>query len=131
MSQVNVSIDTPDVDRGVAFYTDVFGWRELTRPFPAMAVLDGGNVTVCIHAKPADSEPAPGSDDRRRYRRHWTPVHLDLHVDDFEATLQRASAGGATVEQTFRGGPHPDTAFCADPFGNGFCIIGPRSDNTG
>jgi hypothetical protein len=32
----------------------------------------------------------PGSDDIRRYDRHWTPVHIDFHVDDFEAVLARA-----------------------------------------
>ncbi len=53
-------------------------------------------------------------------------VRFGLHVDDFDAVLARATAAGATVEQLFRGEGHPPTAFCADPFGNGFCLIGPR-----
>lgn len=123
--QVNVSIDVPALDAGVAFYARVFGWREVTRPFATMAVVDAGNVTVCFHEKAAGSSPAAGADPRG-YQRHWTPVHLDVHVDDFEGTLGRAREAGALVEQTFTGGPHPDTAFCSDPFGNGFCVLGPR-----
>jgi len=25
--------------------------------------------------------------EQRRYERHWTPVHLDLHLEDFDAVL--------------------------------------------
>ncbi|MCA9490343.1 MAG: VOC family protein [Myxococcales bacterium] len=125
MSRVAVSIDVSDLEAGLRFYGRVFGWEERARPFPAMAVLDAGNVSVCMHAKPAGSRPTPG-EGSRDYARHWTPVHLDLHVDDYTATMERAVAEGAVVERTFVGGPHPDTAFCSDPFGNGFCVIGPR-----
>ncbi len=126
MARIHVSIDVAELDAGVRFYAGVFGWRERARPFPIMAILDAEGTTVCLHAKPAGTAPAPGSDDRRHFERHWTPVHLDLHVDDFDAVLARATAAGATVEQLFRGEGHPPTAFCADPFGNGFCLIGPR-----
>lgn len=125
--RVNASVDVPEIEAGVRFYARVFGLVERARPFPTMAILDAGNLTICVHAKPAGSAPAPGADDRRRYGRHCTPVHLDFHVDDFDATLAVARAEGAVVEQEHRGGPHPPTAFCADPFGNGFCVIGPRA----
>ena len=121
MTKINVSIDVPDLEQGLSFYATVFGWQEKSRPFPTMAVLDGGNVTVCIHAKPAGSRPTP-TDAERSYERHWTPVHLDFHVDDYEATLQRAKDAGAVVETSFTK-PRP-TAFCCDPFGHGFCLIG-------
>ena len=62
--------------------------------------------------------------DVRRYERHWTPVHLDLHVADLDAVLTQVRAGGGRVENEFRTqGPKP-AAFCSDPFGNGFCVIG-------
>lgn len=126
MVRVNISLDVPDLEAGLRFYGRVFGWKERARPFPTMAVLDAGNVTVCMHQKPAGTKPTPAGD-TRTYERHWTPVHLDLHVDNFAEVLAQASAEGATVEHTFTGGgSHPDTAFCADPFGNGFCLIGTR-----
>lgn len=52
-----------------------------------------------------------------------TPVHIDLHVDDFKASLARAIAAGAKQEQLFENAKHPAAAFCSDPFGHGFCLI--------
>jgi len=124
---VHVSIDVPDLDDGVAFYGKVFGFVESARPFPTMAVLDANNVTVCMHQKAEGTAPSPGATDRRRYIRHWTPVHVDLHVTDFDGTLARVRAHGGRVENEFRTqGPMP-AAFCCDPFGSGFCVIGVRA----
>lgn len=95
------TIDTPDIEAGVAFYDQVFGPEEVARPIPIFAVLKSGEVTIGIMEKPEGSQPAPGSEDRRRYARHWTPVHLDIQVDDFEATLDRLLAGGGACEQKF------------------------------
>lgn len=117
---VNVSIDVSDLDAGVTFYCEVFGWEEKSRPFPEMAIVDGNNVTVCIHYKAEKTKPTP-SDCTRRYKRHWTPVHLDIHVTDFDATISKARDSGASIEQEFT--EPKQAAFCSDPFGNGFCII--------
>ena len=63
----------------------------------------------------------------RRYERHWTPVHLDLHVHDLDAVLAKVRAEGGSIEDELRTqGPKP-VAFCSDPFGNGFCVIGERA----
>lgn len=123
MTRVNLSIDVPNLDEGVRFYTEVFGFIETSRPFATMAVLDANNVAICIHEKAADSKPSPNTDDVRRYNRHWTPVHADFHVDDFDAVLALAQQAGATVDETFRIPDRPAVAFCGDPFGNGFCLI--------
>jgi len=121
---VHVSIDVPNLDEGLTFYGGVFGFVESARPFPTMAVLDANNVTVCMHQKADGTKPSPGAADLRRYRRNRTPVHLDLHVADFDAALERVRARGGRIESEFRSeGPMP-AAFCCDPFGNGFCIIG-------
>lgn len=53
-------------------------------------------------------------------------IHLDLHVEDFDGVLDKVRAQGGAIENEFRTqGPRP-TAFCSDPFGNGFCVIGER-----
>lgn len=124
---VHLSIDVPDLAAGLRFYGEVFGFVEKARPFPTMAILDANNVSVCMHEKAAETVSSTGGTDKRRYERHWTPVHLDLHVEDFDAVLERIRAGGGAIENEYRTeGPRP-AAFCSDPFGNGFCVIGGRA----
>jgi len=124
---VNISIDVPKLADGLAFYGSVFGFVESARPFPTMAVLDANNVSVCMHQKASGSKSSSAGDEPRRYERHWTPVHLDLHVRDFDAVLGKVRAQGGAIENEFRTqGPMP-VAFCSDPFGNGFCVIGERA----
>lgn len=121
---VNVSIDVPDLEAGLRFYGTAFGFLEVARPFASMAVLDGGNVTVCLHEKAPGSASSDGASDIRRYERHWTPVHLDLHVGDLDAVLAKVRAAGGRIERELRTqGPRP-VAFCSDPFGNGLCLLG-------
>jgi uncharacterized glyoxalase superfamily protein PhnB len=47
-------------------------------------------------------------------------------VDDFEAFVAKAVEAGAKCEQKFNDRVHPPIAFCSDPFGNGFCILGKK-----
>jgi predicted enzyme related to lactoylglutathione lyase len=124
---VHLSIDVPDLEQGLRFYGDTFGFVETTRPFSTMAILDAGNLTVCMHEKSPGTKSSQVGTDVRRYERHWTPVHLDLHVTDLDAVLDKVRSGGGTVENEFRTqGPRP-VAFCCDPFGNGFCVLGERA----
>jgi uncharacterized glyoxalase superfamily protein PhnB len=67
--------------------------------------------------------PSPSTDERRRYERHWTPVHIDVHVADVKAALARAIEAGASQEQLFESTEHGSAAFCSDPFGHGFCLL--------
>ncbi|SHI68626.1 VOC family protein [Wenxinia saemankumensis] len=123
--KVTAFIDVPDLDRGIAFYAGTFALEERARPHPGLVMLGAEGVELGLNARAEGSAPCPGTAERRRYARHWTPVHLDFHVDAFDAVLERAQALGATVEALWRDeGPRP-AAFCADPFGNGFCLMGP------
>lgn len=123
----SVSIDVPDLAAGIDFYTRTFGLVETARPLPVYAVIGGtGNQTLGIIEKPEGSVPAPGTQDRRQYGRHWTPVHLDIEVDDFDETLHRLVEAGGTIERRFDMDDRPPVAFCADPFGNGLCVLRSR-----
>jgi len=122
-----VTIDVPQMDEGLKFYRDALGLTEVARPFPSYVILKCGAAKIGLMEKAAGSKPAKGSDDIRRYERHWTPVHIDFHVEDFEGVLAKALRAGAICEHKFEGGTHPPVAFCSDPFGHGFCIIGMRS----
>lgn len=122
--KVTMSVDVPSIEEGLKFFGEVFGFVESARPHPGYAMLSCGESTIGLLEKAAGSSPAPGSSDVRKYERHWTPVHMDFRVDDFEATLTRALAAGALSEQVHRMTGFPPVAFCSDPFGHGFCIVG-------
>jgi catechol 2,3-dioxygenase-like lactoylglutathione lyase family enzyme len=122
----SVSIDVPRLDDGLRFYRDALGLAEVSRPVPTYVVLACGDARIGVMEKPEGSKPAKGSSDLRRYSRHWTPVHIDFQVEDFEGFLAKAVGAGAVCEMRYEGGGgRPSIAFCADPFGNGFCVLGP------
>ena len=120
----SVSIDVPLIDEGLRFYRDALGFFEIARPVATYAVLQCGDSQIGLIEKPAGSKPAPECGDVRRHERQWTPVHIDFHVEDFEPFLDKAMKAGATCERKFEGGGRPPIAFCSDPFGNGFCVLG-------
>ena len=121
---VSVGVDVPDLAEGRRFYAEAFGFEVIAEPYPGVVVLRAGEATITLLEKAEGSRPSPNTTDARRYARHWTPVHLDLHVDDLKAALERAVKAGAVVEQQFGNPEHGSAAFCADPFGHGFCLLG-------
>jgi predicted enzyme related to lactoylglutathione lyase len=124
---VSVSIDVSSIEQGVAFYCGAFGFSRKSEPVRGVAVLRGLNMELCLLEKPAGSKPSPETNDRRKFERHWTPVHLDFHVDDLRAALARVEALGARREQVFENPEHGSAAFCSDPFGHGFCLLERKS----
>jgi predicted enzyme related to lactoylglutathione lyase len=123
MISVSVSVDVPNLADGVRFYSEAFGFSRTAEPIPGVAVLRGGDFEMCIPEKAAGSLPSPLAKASRHYERHWTPVHLDLHVDDLKTALARALKAGAKQERLFENADHGSAAFCSDPFGHGFCLI--------
>lgn len=123
MISISVSIDVPTLADGIRFYSEAFGFTKISEPVPGIVVLQSGAAEILLLEKAAGSKPSIDTDDTRRYQRHWTPVHLDIHVDDFKAALAKAIAAGATREQLFENAAHGSVAFCSDPFGHGFCLI--------
>lgn len=123
----SATIDVPDLDQGLAFYGSVFGYAEVARPIPIYAVLSRDGQSLGLMQKPSGSQPTPAKDTRRGYDRHWTPVHLDFEVTDFDPALTRITAGGGQIEQRHDVPGRRRIAFCADPFGHGFCVLGPAA----
>ena len=116
-----VNIDVPDLRRAEAFYTDAFGLTVSRRFGEGGLELSGLPAKLYLLEKPEGSVGA--GDDRRRYGRHWTPVHLDIVVDDLDAALSKALAAGALVDAEPRTDVWGKIVLLADPFGNGFCLI--------
>ena len=118
-----VNIDVDDLARGEAFYRSALGLQPGRRFGGEMVELTGAAVPVYLLAKPAGTPASPDHDVRRDYRRHWTPVHLDVEVDDLEAAVDRALVAGARLEGEVRQHAWGDIAMLADPFGHGFCLL--------
>jgi predicted enzyme related to lactoylglutathione lyase len=123
MLKLAINIDVDNLEKGVAFYAGAFDLKPLRR-FGATAVeLEGAQARVYILEKAPAAPPFPGAKTLRDYGRHWTPVHVDLLVDDIEQARGRALKAGASAEsevETFGWGR---MVLMADPFGNGFCLI--------
>jgi predicted enzyme related to lactoylglutathione lyase len=115
-----VNIDVPDLAAAVAFYADVFGLVVSRRLGPEAAEFAGWPLRVYLLHKPAGSVGA--AVDRRRYDRHWTPVHLDVVVDNLNAALERALTAGARAETAIRTACGRIVGL-VDPFGHGLCLI--------
>ncbi len=121
---VFASIDVEDLDKGVDFYAKGLGFVEQRRLFSGTAAeMQAGETLVYLLVKAAGTSPFPGSEEQRRYSRHWTPVHLDLVVEDIEVAVERAEAAGAIVERPITAQDNWREAQLSDPFGNGFCLL--------
>ena len=123
MVELLVNVDVDDLERGIEFYRRALGLR-LGRRFGTFgAELLGGSSALYLLAKPSGSLPAAGATGARDYRRHWTPVHLDIVVDDIEDAARRAEAAGALPEGGIERHVWGRIAQFADPFGHGFCLL--------
>ncbi len=116
-----LNIDVPDLPAAEAFYVAAFGLRRGRRLGEDGLELLGAQVPVYLLRKPAGSAGATGSP--RGYARHWTPLHVDLVVDDLETALARALSAGARQEGTVRAAAWGQIVQLADPFGHGWCLI--------
>jgi predicted enzyme related to lactoylglutathione lyase len=123
MPSLLVNIDVPNIDRGVAFYTQALGLRVGRRLGAGCVELLGAEVPVYLLEKRAGTRIGPAGGDTRRYDRHWSPVHLDMVVDSLEDAITRAVAAGAIQEGDIVDAPYGRLAMFADPFGHGFCLI--------
>lgn len=124
MTKVSICIDVPDLSAAAAFYRDALGCS-IQKQQASHSTLSAGGVTMQLLLKEAGTA-ATVDGGLRSYERHWTPVHLDFDVDDLDEAMAGVKRCGGTVESVQRadwGG----MAICADPFGNGFCLVSLQS----
>ncbi len=121
MMKVSISIDVPNLKAAEKFYTEALGCKKV-RDQGKMVVLAVENSDIYLLEKEAGTKPLPKESGERSYTRHWTPIHLDFLVDNVDELVGRIVEHGGAHE----GGESGDwgsIAHCADPFGNGFCLI--------
>jgi predicted enzyme related to lactoylglutathione lyase len=119
LMKFEICIDVEDVDRAVAFYGQGLGLT-VAKHERDWAQLKLGEQTVWLMKVESGSDGAISRD----YGRHWTPVHLDIQVDDIDKAVERAVAAGGKLEKR----PKPDLANLCDPSGNGVDLV-QRSDD--
>src|ERR1700686_5434310 len=107
-------IDVDDVRSAVHFYGQGIG-LSIVQEEDDWAHLKVGDQTIWIMKSPS----GPAGAISRDYARHWTPVHLDFHVDDLEEAVKRALAAGGRLE----GRPKATLANLVDPPGNGVDLV--------
>jgi predicted enzyme related to lactoylglutathione lyase len=128
VERVTFSVDVPDLRAGIEFYTEGLGFEAEGRASEDAFHLEADNVRIDLLEREPGSPSFPGASTGRSYRRHWTPVHLDLEVADVASAVRKAREAGATVESGPEKIGEELIAGCADPFGNGFCLVQPLED---
>lgn len=122
--QLLLNLDVPDLAAAEAFYGQALGLRVGRRLFDGQVVeLLGAAVPLYLLHKAAGSSPCARQGISRDYRRHWTPLHLDVVVDDLDAALARALAAGAHQEGAITEASWGRLVQLGDPFGHGFCLL--------
>jgi predicted enzyme related to lactoylglutathione lyase len=117
--KLEICMDVDDVERAVAFYSRGLGLA-LVEQEPGWAHVKLGEQTFWIMKK----LPGPGGPANRDYARHWTPVHLDLVVDDIDEAVERALAAGGRLDKPIMRDPNRgDLANLSDPAGNGVDLV--------
>jgi catechol 2,3-dioxygenase-like lactoylglutathione lyase family enzyme len=90
-----VNVDVDDLSKAITFYQRAIG-LQVGRRFGSFAVeMLGASSAIYLLLKPDGTRSSAGTDDLRRYCRHWTPVHLDFVVPEIGAAASRAIDAGA------------------------------------
>lgn len=118
-----INLDVPDLPRAETFYCEAFGFTVGRRFGAGVVELIGASAPLYLLAKDEGSHDRLAPDAVRHFARHWTPLHLDLVVDDLDAAIARAVAAGAVAEGGIREAVWGRIAQFADPFGHGFCLL--------
>ena len=122
MIRITVSIDVSDLKKAETFYVEALGCKKVRDQGSNMVVLSVENTDIYLLENESGTKPLISSNVVRDYGRHWTPVHLDFICNNVDALVSKILKFGGFHE----GGDSGDwgsIAYCADPFGNGFCVI--------
>ena len=122
MIKISVSIDVPSLKTAETFYVEALGCKKVRDQGSNMIVLSVGNSDIYLQEKESGTKPLTSGDVVRDYERHWTPIHLDFICKNIDELVAKIVKLGGSHE----GGESGDwgsIAYCADPFGNGFCVI--------
>lgn len=120
---VIINIDVPLLEPAIAFYCNAFDLKLERLLDDDVAELTGASTRVYLLQQAEDSIPSEFTSDVRHYQRHWTPIHIDIVVDDIVSAAERVIKAGAKMESECIEWRGSRCISFADPFGHGFCLI--------
>lgn len=118
-----INIDVPDLDSAVDFYSNTFGLKLNRMLDDDVAELTGAPSTIYLLKNDEGSTCSTYSTETRHYKRHWTPIHFDVVVDDIRRATESAISAGARIETECSEWRGSKCITFSDPFGHGFCLI--------
>ncbi|CUI78101.1 GNAT family N-acetyltransferase [Achromobacter aegrifaciens] len=121
--RILVNIDVPDLEHAIDFYQRAFGLTLRRRIGPTVAEMAGAEAPIYLLEKAAGTPAAGATRQPRDYARHWTPVHLDVVVEDADRAVAQAVAAGARLEDPAVSHNWGRIAHLSDPYGHGICIL--------
>ena len=120
LTVTGTNIDAPDANALADFYRRLLGWTTRTE--------EPGWVVIQPDASDQARSGTLSFQTESRYVRPVWPagpgdpqmmMHLEIKVDDLEASVAHAVAQGATLAE-FQ--PQEDVRVCLDPVGHPFCL---------
>ena len=118
LTVTGTNIDAPDANALADFYRRLLGWTTRTEE-PGWVVIQpggGGGGTLSFQTETRYVRPVwpAGPGDQQMM------MHLEIQVDDLEASVAHAVAQGATLA-AFQ--PQEDVRVCLDPAGHPLCLV--------
>ena len=112
---VSVRYMVEDVEKSIAFYTDLLGFEVLTSALPAFADVKRGNLRLLLSG-PRSSAGRPMPDGATPQPGGWNRIHLI--VEDIDAEVLRLRNAGASFRNDIVEGPGGKQILLQDPSGN-------------
>ena len=123
MTTVNVRYMVDDVEKSIAFYTTLLGFRLISNMAPAFADVSRGDLRLLLSG-PTSSAGRAMPDGRRPGPGGWN--RIELIVDDIDAEVARLRAAGARFRNDVISGPGGAQVLLEDPSGNVIELFKPR-----
>jgi catechol 2,3-dioxygenase-like lactoylglutathione lyase family enzyme len=112
---VNVRYMVDDVDKAIAFYTELLGFELLSSASPAFADVRRGNLRLLL-AGPTSSAGRPMPDGTKPGPGGWNRIHFI--VDDIDTEVARLRDAGARFRNDVVEGPGGKQILLEDPSDN-------------
>ena len=121
--ELRICIDVDNLARARAFYAEGLGLQVGRRFDDEWAELLGAGSAIDLLVHAPGTQAVPGQPAVRNYQRHWTPVHLDIVVDDLDAAVARLLRAGAMRQAPIATRAYGRIAARADSFGHGLDLL--------